>query len=84
MNRTIQMTAELPEVLVELSSALTQSGTAIILLAPDLLISPVVLSPVTENALAGTCAAVRPHRQGNIRIAHHGISAVANSFHHIN
>ena len=84
MNRTIQMTAELPEVLVELLSALTQSGTAIILLAPDLLISPVVLSPVTENALAGTCAAVRPHRQGNIRIAHHGISAVANSFHHIN
>ena len=84
MNRTIQMTAELPEVLVELSSALTQSGTTIILLAPDLLISPVVLSPVTENALAGTCAAVRPHRQGNIRIAHHGISAVANSFHHIN
>ena len=84
MNRTIQMTAELPEVLVELSSALTQSGTTIILLAPDLLISPAVLSPVTENALAGTCAAVRPHREGNIRVAHHGISAVANSFHQIN
>ena len=84
MNRTINSTAELPEVLVELSSALRQSGTAIILLAPDLLISPAVLSPVTENALAGTCAAVRPHREGNIRVAHHGISAVANSFHRIN
>ena len=84
MNCTINSTAELPEVLVELSSALRQSGTAVILLAPDLLISPVVLSPVTENALAGTCAAVRPHREGNLRVAHHGISAVANSFHRIN
>lgn len=83
MNHTINTAAELSEVLAELSSALLRSGTAIILLAPDLLISPLVLSPITENALVGTCAAVRPHREGNIRIAHHGISAVATSFHHI-
>jgi hypothetical protein len=54
------------------------------LVAPDLLISPLVLSPITENSLAGTCAGVRPHRDGNLRIAHHGVSAVATSFHHIN
>ena len=84
MNRTIDTAAELPDVLAELSAALAHPGTAIILLAPDLLISPVVLSPITENMLAGTCAAVRPHREGNTRVAHHEISAIANSFHHIN
>ena len=72
------------EVLTELLAALEISDSAIIMVAPDLLISPLVLSPITENALAGTCAAVRPQRDGNLRIAHHGVSAVATSFHSIN
>ncbi len=84
MNRTLDTSADVSVVLAELGAALDTSESAIILLAPDLLISPLVLSPITENALAGTCAAVRPLREGNIRIAHHGISAVASSFHHIN
>ena len=70
--------------LSDLRAALENSDSAIILVAPDLLISPLVLSPITENSLAGTCAAVRPQRDGNLRIAHHGVSAVATSFHHIN
>ncbi len=84
MNRTLNTSAGVSVVLAELGAALEQPDSAIILLAPDLLISPLVLSPITENSLAGTCAAVRPNRDGNIRISHHGISAVATSFHHIN
>ena len=84
MSRIINTNAEVSEVLADLRTALEKSDSAIILVAPDLLISPLVLSPITENSLAGTCAAVRPQRDGNLRIAHHGVSAVATSFHHIN
>ena len=84
MSRIINTNAGVSEVLSDLRAALENSDSAIILVAPDLLISPLVLSPITENSLAGTCAAVRPQRDGNLRIAHHGVSAVATSFHHIN
>lgn len=84
MSRIINTSAETSEVLAELLVALQDSNSAIIVVAPDLLISPLVLSPITENSLAGTSAAVRPQRDGNLRIAHHGVSAVATSFHHIN
>lgn len=70
--------------LSELCTALETPDLAIIVVAPDLLISPLVLSPITENSLAGTCAGVRPQRDGNLRITHHGVSAVATSFHRIN
>jgi len=84
VSRIINTNAGVSEVLADLRTALENSDSAIILVAPDLLISPLVLSPITENALAGTCAAVRPQRDGNLRIVHHGVSAVATSFHHIN
>jgi hypothetical protein len=84
VSRIINTNAKVSEVLADLRTALENSDSAIILVAPDLLISPLVLSPITENSLAGTCAAVRPQRDGNLRIAHHGVSAVATSFHHIN
>jgi hypothetical protein len=84
VNLTIDTNADVSTVLAELESALEKSDSAVILLAPDLMISPLVLSPITKNSLAGTCAAVRPDRYGNLRLAHHGISAVATSFHHIN
>lgn len=84
MNLTIDTSADVLTVLAELLAALEKSDSAIILLAPDLLISPLVLSPVTENSIAGTCAAVRPDREANLRLAHHEISAVATSFHQIN
>lgn len=84
MSRIINTNAKVSEVLADLRTALENSDSAIILIAPDLLISPLVLSPITENSLAGTCAAVRPQRDGNLRIAHHGVSAVATSFHQIN
>jgi hypothetical protein len=71
-------------VLEQLCTALETPDMAVIVLAPDLLISPLVLSPITENSLAGTSAGVRPQRDGNLRIAHHGVSAVQTSFHHIN
>jgi len=84
VNLTIDTSADVLTVLAELLAALEKSDSAIILLAPDLLISPLVLSPVTENSIAGTCAAVRPDREANLRLAHHEISAVATSFHQIN
>lgn len=84
MSRVIDTSAEISEVLADLCTALETSDSAIIMLAPDLLISPLVLAPITENSLAGTSAAVRPQRDGNLRIAHHGVSAVATSFHQIN
>jgi len=84
VNLEINTSADMSAVLAELSMSLKQSSSPIIVLAPDLLISPLVLGPITQSAGAGTGAAVRPRREGNIRIAHHGVSAVATSFHHIN
>ena len=84
MSRIINTSAEISGVLADLCTALETPDLAIIVVAPDLLISPLVLSPITENSLAGTSAGVRPQRDGNLRIAHHGVSAVATSFHRIN
>ena len=84
MSRPINTSADISEVLAELILALQDSDSAIIVVAPDLVIAPLVLSPITENSLAGTSAGIRPQRDGNLRIAHHGVSAVATSFHHIN
>jgi len=84
VNLEINTSADISVVLAELSMSLEQSNSPIILLAPDLLISSLVLGPITQSVRAGTGAAVRPQRDGNIRISHHGVSAVATSFHHIN
>lgn len=84
MNLEINTSADISVVLAALSMSLEQSNSPIILLAPDLLISSLVLGPITQSVRAGTGAAVRPQRDGNIRIAHHSVSAVATSFHHIN
>ncbi len=84
MSRLINTSADISEVLAELCTALETRDLAIVVVAPDLLVSPLVLSPITENSLAGTSAGVRPQRDGNLRIAHHAVSAVATSFHHIN
>lgn len=84
MSRFIDTSAEISEVLADLRTALENSESSITMVAPDLLISPLVLSPITENSLAATCAAVRPQRDGNVRVAHHSVSAVATSFHHLN
>ena len=84
MSRIINTSSGISEVLAQLCTALETPDLAIIVVAPDLLISPLVLSPITENSLAGTSAGVRPQRDGNLRIAHHCVSAVATSFHRIN
>lgn len=84
MNLEIDTNADITEVLAQIQVGLEYSNSPIILRSPDLLVSPLVLSPITENSLAGTCAAVRPQRDGDIRVAHHGVSAVSTSFHHIN
>jgi hypothetical protein len=54
-----------------------------LIIAPDLLISPLVLTPITEDNFAKTSAATRPQHDGNLRIAHHEIAAVATGFHRI-
>ncbi|MDA3022288.1 MAG: DUF5941 domain-containing protein [Actinomycetota bacterium] len=64
-------------------ATLTDSEGDLVLIAEDLVINPAVLEPVTENPLAGTCAAVRRSRDGNLRVVHHYLLAAGTSFHQV-
>lgn len=64
--------------------ALSHAGSDLVLIAGDLVINPAVLAPVTENPFAGTCAAVRRSRDGNLRVVHHYLVAAGTSFHEVN
>ena len=64
--------------------ALSHAGSDLVLIAGDLVINPAVLAPVTDNPFAGTCAAVRRSREGNLRVVHHYLVAAGTSFHEVN
>ena len=65
-------------------SALRGSEGDLVVISGDLVINPAVLAPVTENPFAGTCAAVRRSRDGNLRVLHHHLVAAGTSFHVVN
>jgi hypothetical protein len=64
--------------------ALRNSEADLVVISGDLVINPAVLAPVTENPFAGTCAAVRRSRDGNLRVLHHHLVAAGTSFHVVN
>lgn len=64
--------------------ALRESEGDLVVVSGDLVINPAVLAPVTENPFAGTCAAVRRSRDGNLRVLHHHLVAAGTSFHAVN
>jgi hypothetical protein len=65
-------------------AALRESEDDLVIISGDLIINPAVLAPVTENPFAGTCAAVRRSRNGNLRVLHHHLVAAGTSFHTVN
>ncbi len=64
--------------------ALAAAEGDLVVLAGDLVINPAVLAPITENPFAGTSAAVRRSRDGNLRVMHHYLVAAGTSFHQVN
>lgn len=65
-------------------AALNETDDDLVLIAGDLVINPAVLAPITENPFAGTCAAVRRSRDGDLRVVHHNLVAAGTSFHQVN
>jgi len=81
----IDPVTDLGEVIETLeNSASVDIPTDVVFIASDLVINPTVLSPITENPFAGTCAAVRRSREGNLRVLHHYLVAAGTSFHEVN
>jgi len=81
----LQPETDLGEVIDVLADcARSDIPTDVILIARDLVINQAVLSPITDNPFAGTCAAVRRAREGNLRVMHHYLVSAGTSFHEVN
>ena len=59
-------------------------GAAVVVVDPDLIVSPAALAPLTADPFAMTSLLVRPgSAQADVRVRHHVVTSVGTSFHQV-
>jgi phosphatidylglycerophosphate synthase len=69
------------ELLAELIEQLRTATEPVIVVAADLVVSAAAISPVAEDAFAGTSAMVVADRTGDLRVLHHQVVSAGTTFH---
>ena len=65
----------------DLIARLVTATEPVIVMAPDLIVAPAAIAPLTEDPFAGTSAFVVPDRNGDLRVLHHQVMSAGTSHH---